>query len=339
MLCVIKATSISYSEDYEIIRNIQYYEGCSDNVSLLENKDCRLDLYYPKTIKNYPTVVWLHGGGLTEGDKELPGKLIGKEVAVVSVAYRKSPSVKYPAYIEDAAAALNWTFKNINKYGGSENKIVLSGYSAGAYLALMLALDKKYTKRYDLDVDKLASVVSISGHAVTHFAVRAEQGIPYWRATIDEAAPLYHVRNDACKLVLVVGGREEEMYRRYDENKYLEGMLKLVGHTRTYLYSVDQTDHYQILPYGMDYLLYEIDLIKTDTQHVSDNYPFKVKIFEDQLYVDFEDECEHDVRLYHLEGKELFCGLKVTKEVVIPITMKGIVFVKVDDMTMKYLVQ
>ena len=42
---------------------------------------------------------------------------------MVAVNYRLFPKVKCPAYIEDAAAAVAWTFKNIEKYGGSKKLI------------------------------------------------------------------------------------------------------------------------------------------------------------------------------------------------------------------------
>ena len=50
---------------------------------------------------------------------------------MVAVNYRLHPKVKAPAYIEDAAAAVAWTFKNIETYGGSPKRIYVSGHSAG----------------------------------------------------------------------------------------------------------------------------------------------------------------------------------------------------------------
>ena len=71
---------------------------------------CRVDVYHPKNKKDFSTVVWFHGGGLKAGKRSVPKALQGKGIAVVAVNYRLHPTVKAPAYIEDAAAAVAWTF-------------------------------------------------------------------------------------------------------------------------------------------------------------------------------------------------------------------------------------
>ncbi len=85
--------------------------------------------------------MWIHGGGLTEGSRSIPAKLKNQGFAVATIDYRLSPGAKSPAYVEDAAAAVAWIFNNIEKYGGSPDRIFLTGHSAGGYLAMMLDLD------------------------------------------------------------------------------------------------------------------------------------------------------------------------------------------------------
>jgi acetyl esterase/lipase len=99
-----------------------------------EKERCKLDIYVPENIDGFTTVVWFHGGGLTAGEKSIPERLKNHKLAVVAVNYRLSPKVKSPAFIDDAAAAVAWVFKNIKKYGGDPKKIILAGHSAGGYL-------------------------------------------------------------------------------------------------------------------------------------------------------------------------------------------------------------
>ena len=87
---------------------------------------CRLDVYHPKNKKDFSTVVWFHGGGLKAGKRSVPKALQGKGIAVVAVNYRLHPKVKAPAYIEDAAAAVAWTIKNIKTYWASPLSLSLS---------------------------------------------------------------------------------------------------------------------------------------------------------------------------------------------------------------------
>ena len=47
----------------------------------------------------------------------------------MGVNYRLSPHIGAPSYIEDAAAAVAWVFKNIEDFGGESSKIFVSGHS------------------------------------------------------------------------------------------------------------------------------------------------------------------------------------------------------------------
>jgi acetyl esterase/lipase len=207
---------------------------------------CRLDIYYPQDKKNFSTVVWFHGGGLRAGNKFIPETLKESGFAVVAVNYRFYPKVKSPVYIEDAAASVAWVFENIEKYGGDQNRIFVSGHSAGGYLASMIGLDKSYLKTYDIDANSIAALIPFSGHTITHFTVRAERGIDGTQVVVDELAPIHHIRKDAPPLVLITGDRELEMLGRYEENAYMYRMMKVVGHESTLLYELDGFNHGQM---------------------------------------------------------------------------------------------
>lgn len=226
---------------YKTETNILYREAT--NLDDYMKERCRLDIYYPQDKKNFTTIVWFHGGGITGGEKFIPEVWNEKGFAVVAVNYRLSPKVKCPVYIEDAAAAVAWVFHHIGDYGGSAKKIVVSGHSAGGYLASMVGLDKHYLQAFGVDADSIAALVPFSGHCITHFTAREERGIPGTQPIVDEYAPLYFVRPDAPPLYLITGGRELEMLGRYEENVYMYRMMKVAGHTKTFLYELDGFDH------------------------------------------------------------------------------------------------
>ncbi|MCX2679111.1 alpha/beta hydrolase [Galbibacter sp. EGI 63066] len=237
------AICFAQETNYKTISNIPYYDKATIDSDTYIEERCVLDLYYPTDIKDYPTVVWFHGGGLTGGSKELPEALKNKKIAVVGVNYRLNPKVKAPKYIEDAAAAVAWVFKNIKNYNGDPNLIFVSGHSAGGYLTSMIGLDESYLKAFDVDANAIAGLIPFSGHTITHFTVRKERGIPGTQAIVDSLAPLYHVRDDAPPLLLITGDRELEMLGRYEENAYLMRMMKVVGHKETTLYEMDGYGH------------------------------------------------------------------------------------------------
>lgn len=232
--------STSYTTDQDIL-----YRSGSELTDYMRQR-CRLDVYAPKTQKDFSTVVWFHGGGLTGGNKSIPKQLQDQGIAVVAVNYRLYPKIKSPAYLEDAAAAVAWTFKNIEKYGGSPQRIFVSGHSAGGYLTSMIGLDKRWLAAHDIDADDIAGLIPFSGHTITHFTVRAERGIDGKQPIVDDMAPLYHVRDDCPPLLLITGDRELEMLGRYEENAYLWRMMQVVGHPATQLYELDGYNHGQM---------------------------------------------------------------------------------------------
>ena len=242
-LILVTASSVQGQQQYNIEKDIHYYADSITKKDSYIASQCTLDIYYPKGAKSFATIIWFHGGGITAGTKEIPKALMDKGYAVIGVEYRLSPKVKAPAYIEDAAAAVAWVFQHISNYGGSDKLIFVSGHSAGGYLGMMITLDKRYLNKYQIDANSIAALIPFSGQAITHYTIRKERGIKETQPTIDEYAPLYFVRADAPPMLLITGGRELELYGRYEENAYLLRMMKLAEHKRTTLYELQGFDH------------------------------------------------------------------------------------------------
>jgi len=209
------------AQDYQTKENINYYSDAISNSDSYIKSKCVLDVYYPSGSKNFGTIIWFHGGSLSAGKKEIPEALKNKGYAVIGVDYRLSPKVKAPVYIE----------------------IYISGHSAGGYLALMITLDKSYLNKYQIDANSIAAIIPLSGQAITHFTIRKENGIKTTQPIIDKYAPLYFVRADAPPMLLITGGRELELFGRYEENAYLDRMMKLCGHKSTTLYELQGYGH------------------------------------------------------------------------------------------------
>lgn len=204
---------------------------------------CKLDVYYTPEFKDNPVVVWFHGGGLTGGEKFIPDELKNDSLVVVAVNYRLLPDADIDEVIDDAAAAVAWTFNNIESYGGSPERIFLAGHSAGGYLLSMIGLDKKYLEKYGVDADRIAALVPYSGQVLTHYAVRERNGLGPLAPRIDEYAPLYHVRKDCPPYIIISGDRNEELFGRYEENAYMWRLMDLIGHPDVYLYELQGFNH------------------------------------------------------------------------------------------------
>lgn len=260
LILMLAAPAAAQKSDYGTQSNIRYYGNALAQTDQYKNEKCLLDIYYPKSTSGFATIIWFHGGGLTGGTKEVPDALMEKGCCVVGVGYRLSPKVHSPVYIEDAAAAVAWVFRNITHYGGDSTKIFVSGHSAGGYLASMIGLDKKWLRGYNIDANRIAGIIPMSGQMITHFTIRKERGIPETQPVVDEFAPLFHVRADAPPLLLITGDREMELLGRYEENAYMMRMMKIAGHSGTKLFELDGYGHTMTGP-GFPLLLNEVQRI------------------------------------------------------------------------------
>src|SRR3569623_2547342 len=108
------------------------------------NPNTLRDLYAPRRGGPWPMLVFVHGGGWDSGDRREYGfvgrALAARGVLVACADYRVFPEVVYPAFVEDLALAANWLGAHAAEYGGDPERLVLVGHSAGAYTAMMVAL-------------------------------------------------------------------------------------------------------------------------------------------------------------------------------------------------------
>jgi hypothetical protein len=228
---------------YKTLRDVPYLPSSDTNKYMLER--CKLDIYAPTTGSGYPTLIFFHGGGLTCCDKYIPSVFQNRKSIVVSPEYRLSPKAKCPAYLEDAAAAVAWVMKNIEKYGGDPSKIYVCGHSAGAYLSTMICLNKKYLEKYDLDPDNLAGLFSYSGQMTTHFTICNERGLNVGSDVklIDEFAPLNFIRKTKLPMYFFIGDSLLDMGGRYPQNAEITYQLKSCGSPNVMFTEIKGKDH------------------------------------------------------------------------------------------------
>jgi len=151
--------------EVDVLKDLTYRDG--KNSDPVRNK---LDLYLPKGARDFPVMMFVHGGAWMSGNKELYGSL-GKQFAANGIGtavinYRlsgKDSTVKHPDHIQDVAKAFAWVHTNIAKYGGRADRIFISGHSAGAHLVALLATDDTYLKAEKLSLNDIHGVMALSG--------------------------------------------------------------------------------------------------------------------------------------------------------------------------------
>ena len=130
----------------------------------------RLDIYAPSSASpgaNLPVAIFFYGGAWESGARA-EYAFVGRALATAGFVtvipdYRLYPQVRFPAFLEDGAAAIRWVFDTIGRHGGDPRRIALLGHSAGAYNAAMLALDTRYLRRAGVDPATVRALAGLSG--------------------------------------------------------------------------------------------------------------------------------------------------------------------------------
>jgi acetyl esterase/lipase len=124
----------------------------------------RLDLYIPDGLQAAaPVLLFFHGGSWQSGNKNIYrffGQAFASVGTIVAIAdYRLYPEVKYPVFVEDGAAAFTFLHEKIAQHGGDPTRLFLSGHSAGAFIAAMLACNPAF----GVDRSWIRGVIGIAG--------------------------------------------------------------------------------------------------------------------------------------------------------------------------------
>jgi acetyl esterase/lipase len=182
----------------------------------------RLDIYAPAgAVGPHPVLVFFYGGSWRSGSKRdyafLGDAFSSRGLVTVTPDYRIAPDV-FPSFLEDGAAAIAWVQRNIAIYGGDPTRIVIAGHSAGAYIALMLALDAHYLRDAGASLPLRGAAGLAGPYDFYPFDVDATRdafgGAPDPQAT----QPVRFARADAPPLWLGWGEKDETVGPRNIEN-------------------------------------------------------------------------------------------------------------------------
>jgi acetyl esterase/lipase len=228
----------------------RWYWGNDYNTSLMIETDVaygsgddlrqRYDVYHPSEAdetesgcggRRFPTLIFFHGGSWRDGDKDsyaFVGRAFAEQGFYVVVAdYRKSPQWRFPSFVEDAARIVADVHRNPRRCA-DPSRLYLMGHSAGAHIAMLTTLDRKWLKAEGLEPSILAGVIGLAGpydfYPFTSDAARIALG--QWPKP-DDTQPIQFARGDAPPLLLLTGDADTTVKPRNSEK--LSARVKSLG--------------------------------------------------------------------------------------------------------------
>lgn len=180
----------------------------------------KLDVYAPeKRGSGAPVVVVIYGGSWNSGNKSdyaFLGKALSSRGFVAVIAdYRLVPEIRFPAFLDDTASAIAWARSHAVPFGGDPEKLYLLGHSAGAYNAVMVALDGRYLRAAGADPSQLRGVIGLAGpYDFLPLAVDSTKEAFGKTPDLNTTQPINFVSRSAPPMLLATGDGDTTVYPR-----------------------------------------------------------------------------------------------------------------------------
>ncbi|MDO5980343.1 alpha/beta hydrolase [Flavivirga spongiicola] len=219
ILCFNCSNEAAEKEETNGLDSKNYYQEL--NISYGNDNHQKFDLYLPANRNlNTKTIVLIHGGGWTSGDKEDMNpikdllRIDFPDIAVANINYRLADTNNkaYPMQIEDISSVINYLKNNKEKYTISEN-IGFIGTSAGAHLSLLWS----YAFDNDNNTNMVCSIVGPTNFTDPAYLNSASTelqelldllGVNRTTPFLEEVSPYHQVTASAPPTILFYGGKD-----------------------------------------------------------------------------------------------------------------------------------
>ena len=213
---------------------VEYRQAPLTSIAYGDDARQKLDIYLPKqnAAGASAVLIFFHGGSWHDGEREGYG-FLGRAFAArgfvtVIADYRKAPSVRFPAFVQDTASAIAWVHANIVKYDGDADRIFVMGHSAGAHIAMMTALDPQWLAANNLAPDVIKGVIGLAGpyDFLPLTTDSSKFALGQW-PDLKETQPITYARGDAPPLLLLTGDKDTVVKPR--NSKILSEKIQALG--------------------------------------------------------------------------------------------------------------
>jgi arylformamidase len=241
----------AYNNSAAVVGSAAIVAGWDERSAVLRRRTATgtLDLAYGPRPRNRidflraapdaPTLVFLHGGYWQMRSKEtftfVAAGPLSASINVALAGYTLAPDTSMDEIVMEVRAALDWLTAELPGLGGDPGRIFLSGWSAGAHLAVTA-----------LDHPSVRGCLAISGlydlEPMRYCYVNDKLGLD--EAAAQRNSPIRHLPPTSPPLTVVVGGNELPlMYRQSTDY----GEARSEGGLAVDFHEIPGADHFSIL--------------------------------------------------------------------------------------------
>lgn len=202
----------------------------------------KVDIYLPAKGKPKALLVFFYGGGWDSGERAdyrfVAAAFTAAGYAVAIPDYRLYPQVRYPAFLEDSAQAIAALAVHPDLSPLIPQRTFLAGHSAGAWIAVMLALEERWLRTGDVDPNALAGVIGIAGpYDFDPGLYRATRRAFGYVDPAELTQPLHFARADASPLLLLHGAEDTTV--EAVDSRILAERIQTIGGSAEYRFYED----------------------------------------------------------------------------------------------------
>jgi acetyl esterase/lipase len=208
----------------------------------------RVDVYQAGRRK--PLVIFFYGGSWNSGsrtDYRFVARAfndLGYSVAIPD--YRLTPEALYPDFLKDSAQAISLMINRAEEFGADPQRVILVGHSAGAYNAMMVALDQRWLSPEDRQ--RIRGVIGLAS-PVNFLPIQlpAARLAFHWPNTPRDSQPIEHVSSSSPPILFINANNDPLVDPRinsiamaeklraanvYVEVENFDGPLGMINHAR-----------------------------------------------------------------------------------------------------------
>jgi acetyl esterase/lipase len=173
ILTTASMTALADSAAVREINDLHYTEGAPD-----ADPRHRLNLVVPEGAEDAPLLMWIPGGAWAVGERkrEMPiARAFARNgIAVAVVDHRMSPGAwiderypetgaTHPDHIQDTSRAFAWLEQNAAQYGIDPDRLFVGGFSAGAHLSALMAMDPQWLEAAGTSRERIRAAIPVGG--------------------------------------------------------------------------------------------------------------------------------------------------------------------------------